>query len=136
MHRQTFKTILSEGGGEGKHFCDYDCVSIPGKEEISTRFWFVSTSFVRGCRFDPQHHCSFIQSSVGLSDIFLIIVSINLNSFGSRGSAVVKALSSHWSMCPWSILGSGDIHCMWVEFAVGSVLASRGFSLGTLVFPL
>ena len=49
MHRQTFKTTLSEGGGEGKHFCDYDCVSIPGKEEISTRFWFVSTSFVRGC---------------------------------------------------------------------------------------
>ena len=32
MHGQTFKTILSEGGGEGKHFCDYDCVSIPGKE--------------------------------------------------------------------------------------------------------
>ena len=51
MHRQTFKTTLSEGGGEGKHFCDYDCVSIPGKEEISTRFWFVSTSFVRGCNF-------------------------------------------------------------------------------------
>ena len=49
MHRQTVKTTLSEGGGEGKHFCDYDCVSIPGKEEISTRFWFVSTSFVRGC---------------------------------------------------------------------------------------
>ena len=49
MPRQTFKTTLSEGGGEGKHFCDYDCVSIPGKEEISTRFWFVSTSFVRGC---------------------------------------------------------------------------------------
>ena len=49
MHRQTFKTTLSEGGGEGKHFCDYDCVSIPGREEISTRFWFVSTSFVRGC---------------------------------------------------------------------------------------
>ena len=49
MHRQTFKTTLSEGGGEGKHICDYDCVSIPGKEEISTRFWFVSTSFVRGC---------------------------------------------------------------------------------------
>ena len=50
MHRQTFKTTLSEGGGEGKHFCDYDCVSIPGKEEMSPRFWFVSTSFVRGCR--------------------------------------------------------------------------------------
>ena len=51
MHRQTFKTTLSEGGGEGKHFSDYDCVAIPGKEEISTRFWFVSTSFVRGCRY-------------------------------------------------------------------------------------
>ena len=50
MHGQTFKITLSEGGGEGKHFCDYDCVSIPGKEEISARFWFVSTSFVRGCR--------------------------------------------------------------------------------------
>ena len=37
------------GGGEGKHFCDYDCVSIPGKEEISTRFGFVSTNFVWGC---------------------------------------------------------------------------------------
>ena len=49
MHRQTFKTTLSDGGGEGKHSCDYDCVSIPGKEEISKRFWFVSTSFVRGC---------------------------------------------------------------------------------------
>ena len=53
MHRQTFKTILSEGGGEGKHFCDYDYVSIPGKEEIGTRFWFVSTSFVRGRRYIP-----------------------------------------------------------------------------------
>ena len=50
MHRQTVKTILSEGGGEGKHFCDYDCVSIPAKEGISTLFWFVSTSFVRGCK--------------------------------------------------------------------------------------
>ena len=49
VHGQTFKTTLSEGGGEGKHFCDYDCVSIPGKEEISTRFWLVSTSFVRDC---------------------------------------------------------------------------------------
>ena len=49
MHRQTFKTTLSEGGGERKHFCDADCVSIPGKEEICTHFWFVSTSFVRGC---------------------------------------------------------------------------------------
>ena len=27
----------------------FNCVSIPGKEEISTRFWFVSTCFVRGC---------------------------------------------------------------------------------------
>ena len=59
MHRQTFKTTLSEGGGEGKHFCDYDCVSIPGKEEISTRFWFVSTSFVRGCRHFKKHKGSF-----------------------------------------------------------------------------
>ena len=58
MHRQTFKTTLSEGGGEGKHFCDYDCVSIPGKEEISTRFWFVSTSFVRGCRYDRKRGAS------------------------------------------------------------------------------
>ena len=45
MHLQTFKTALSEGGGEGKHFCDADCLSIPGKEEISTRVLFVSTSF-------------------------------------------------------------------------------------------
>ena len=44
-----FKATSSEGGGEGKHFCDYDCVSIPGKEEISTRFGFVSTNFVWGC---------------------------------------------------------------------------------------
>ena len=51
MHRQTFKTTLSEGGGEGKHFCDFDCVSIPGEEEISTCSWFGSTSFVRDCSF-------------------------------------------------------------------------------------
>ena len=54
MRGQTFKTTLSQGGGEGKHFCDYDCVSIPGKEEISTRFWFVSTSFVRGCSINTE----------------------------------------------------------------------------------
>ena len=54
MQGQTFKTKLSEGGGEGKHFCDYDCVSIPGKEEISTRFWFVSISFVRGCSINTE----------------------------------------------------------------------------------
>ena len=52
MYHQTFKTILSEGGGggEGKHFCDPDSVYIPGTEEIIMRFWFVSTSFVQGCR--------------------------------------------------------------------------------------
>ena len=54
MHGQTFKTTLSEGGGEGNHFCDYDCVSIPGKEEISTRSWFVSASFVRGCSINAE----------------------------------------------------------------------------------
>ena len=54
MHLQTLKTTLSEGGGEGKHFCDADCISITGKEEICIRFWFVSTSFVRGCRFCKQ----------------------------------------------------------------------------------
>ena len=35
MHHQTFKTTMSEGEGEGKHFCDADCVSILGKKEIS-----------------------------------------------------------------------------------------------------
>ena len=56
MHGQTFKTTLSEAGGKGRHFCDYDCVSIPGEEEISTRFWFVSTSLsgVVGLKAPPM----------------------------------------------------------------------------------
>ena len=51
-----------------------------------------------------------------------------------RGGAVVRALTSH--QCgPGSISGPGVIHCMWVEFVVGSLLAPRGFSPGTPVFP-
>ena len=47
---------------------------------------------------------------------------------------MVRALASH--QCgPGSIPGPGVIHCMWVEFVVGSLLAPRGFSPGTPVFP-
>ena len=45
MHRQTFKTTLSEVRGEGKHFCNIDSVSVPSDEEICVRFWFVSADF-------------------------------------------------------------------------------------------
>ena len=52
MCRQIFKTTLSERRGQGKHFCDAVCISIPDNEEICALFWFVSTSFVRGCSYN------------------------------------------------------------------------------------
>ena len=38
MCRQTFKTILSEGGGEAKHFWDAGCLSISGNGENARVF--------------------------------------------------------------------------------------------------
>ena len=35
----------------------------------------------------------------------------------------------------WPGFDSRTLHHMWVEFLVGSLLAPRGFSLGTPVFP-
>ena len=49
------------------------------------------------------------------------------------GGAVVRALSSH-QFCPG--FKSQCEHHMWVEFVVGSLLAPRGFSPGSPVFPL
>ena len=50
---------------------------------------------------------------------------------GSRVGAVVRVLASHQCV-PGSIPGS---RVMWVEFVVGSLLCSKRFSPGTLVFP-
>ena len=44
MHRQ-----YNIDRGEGKHFWDADCHSIPGNGEICAHFCVLSTSFVQGC---------------------------------------------------------------------------------------
>ena len=54
--------------------------------------------------------------------------------FRGRDSAVVRALASH-QYAMWLGIDSRTRRHMWVEFVVGPLLCSRGFSPGTPVFP-
>ena len=61
---------MSEGRGEGKHFCDLLSVSIQGNQLRNTLIVFVSTSSVEDCGLlDPCSYCAY--SNSGLHFVYL-----------------------------------------------------------------